>query len=591
MRLLRFYFVFSALTGFLLLVSCIGSSQKSITILETTDVHGEIFPYDFIEKHDTESSLASVVTYMNDLRESGITTLLLDNGDNLQGQPVEYYYNFIDTLSPHINSMALNYMGYEAGTVGNHDIEAGHPVYDRLKEEYSFPLLAANAVDTGTGEPYFNPYVIIEKKGLRIAVFGLTTPYIPNWLPPVLYSGMEFRDMVETARKWMPVIKEENPDLVIGMFHSGWEETDGRNSEESYLTENATASVAYNIPGFDIIFCGHDHRTTNEKIVNIAGDTVLIIDGGSHSRFLGRADITFSMDEKEGQVKKTVSGSLVEMADYRPDDKFLDKFSLNREIVSQYVDTEIGEASETISVRDAYFGPSAFMDLIHRVQMQVSGADISFAAPLSFDVQINKGPLTVSDMFKLYRFENMLYTISLTGEEVIRYLEFSYSGWLNTMKFADDNLLLFRTDDSGNPVVREGKGYLKNTYYNFDSAFGINYTVDVSKSPGSRVSVISMADGTPFEKGKNYSVAVNSYRANGGGGHLYSGAGLTGEELRNRYIRATGKDLRFYIMDYIMKTKNINPSVTVNWMIIPEKLVQKAKTTDYKLLFGTDAKQ
>ena len=588
---MRFNCISLVLSLLLLLFSCTGDYQKTVTILETTDVHGEIFPYDFIEKRATETSMASVVTYLNNLRENGVTTLLLDNGDNLQGQPVEYFYNFIDTLSPHINSSVMNYMGYEAATVGNHDIEAGHKVYDRLSKEYDFPLLAANAVDTRTGEPYFDPYVIIEKNGLRIAVFGLITPYIPNWLPDVLYSGIEFKDMVTTAEKWMPVIREQNPDIVIGLFHSGCEENEGSNTGESYLAENASSSVAYNVPGFDIIFCGHDHRAKKEKIVNRSGDTVLIIDGGSHSRFLGRADITFTRNKRGGKIKRTISGSLVEMDTYLPDDEFLDKFSASREAVARYVDTRLGEVSETMSVRESYFGPSAFMDLIHRVQIEVSGAEISFAAPLSFDVQINKGPVTVSDMFKLYRFENMLYTISLTGDEVTRYLEFSYSGWLNTMKSADDNLLLFRTDDSGKPVMSDGRAYLKNIYYNFDSAFGINYTVDVSKPPGSRVSIISMADGAPFKKDNNYKVAVNSYRANGGGGHLIAGAGLTEAELKNRYIGSTDKDLRFYIMDYIMKTKNIIPSFTDNWKIIPEQLAERARKFDYDLLFGTDVKQ
>ena len=570
MRLLRLYCIFPFLAGLFFLASCGSHDQRSITILETTDVHGEIFPYDFIEKLETKTSLASVVTYINELRRMGTTTLLLDNGDNLQGQPVEYYYNFIDTISPHINSLVMNSMGYEAETVGNHDIEAGHPVYDRLRKEYEFPLLAANAVDIETCEPYFDPYVIIQKNGIRIVVFGLITPYIPNWLPPVLYSGIEFKDMVETAGKWMPLIADEKPDLVVGMFHSGLDEINDRNPAEPYMSENETMSVAYNVPGFDIIFCGHDHRTENKKIVNIAGDSVLIIDGGSHSRYLGRADITLTRERKTGKIKKTIHGSLVEMTGYQPDERFLKSFSANIGTVKEYVDTKIGEVSETMSVRDAYFGPSAFMDLIHRVQMEVSGADISFAAPLSFDVQISKGPITVSDMFKLYRYENMLYTIRMTGDEVVRYLEYSYSGWLNTMRSENDNLLLFSTDESGKPVRREGRAYLKNTYYNFDSAFGINYTVDVSKPSGRRISVTTMADGSPFERSKYYNVAVNSYRANGGGGHLYSGAGLSQTELKKRFVKSTWKDLRYYIMEYVMKTKNIIPVVTDNWRIIPE---------------------
>ena len=206
--------------------SCTGPGEKNITIIGTTDIHGVILPYDFIEKKNLSVSLASMAAYIKNEGFNRNALVLLDNGDNLQGQPPVYYYNFIDTVSRHILAEAFNYLGYDAITVGNHDIEAGHSVYDRLIKEYNFPMLAANAVDISSGDPYFKPYTIIEKKGFRIAVFGLITPLVPTWLPPELYSGMEFRDMRETAEHWMPVIMKENPDLVVGLFHSGWDEPD-----------------------------------------------------------------------------------------------------------------------------------------------------------------------------------------------------------------------------------------------------------------------------------------------------------------------------------------------------------------------------
>ncbi len=125
--------------------------KQTITILQTTDVHGVILPYDFIEKKEIKASLASVSSYLKKVRDNITSVILLDNGDNLQGQPPVYYYNFIDTISPHLNAEVMNFLDYDAGTVGNHDIEAGHSVYDRLVKEYNFPLLAANAVNKITG--------------------------------------------------------------------------------------------------------------------------------------------------------------------------------------------------------------------------------------------------------------------------------------------------------------------------------------------------------------------------------------------------------------------------------------------------------
>jgi 2',3'-cyclic-nucleotide 2'-phosphodiesterase/3'-nucleotidase len=570
------------------LVSCSVTGKKIIRIFETTDIHGVILPYDFIENEKMNVSMASSFNYIRQIRNSKNATVLLDNGDNLQGQPEVYYYNFIDTISPHFLAEVMNYMEYDAGTVGNHDIEAGHAVYDRVAKEYNFPLLAANAVDIKTGKPYFKPYQIIKKDGLKIAVFGLVTPAIPNWLPPELYSGIEFKDMVETARKWMPVILNEKPDLIVGLFHSGWDRTEGKSERTNNLSENGSAAVAYNVPGFNIIFNGHDHKVANEKFVNSVGDTVLILNGGSRSEKLAEADVTIASRKIKGKRQIKISGQLINTADYKPDPEFITKFSQQYKVIGEYVNRVIGTSSATITSRDAYFGPSAFIDMIHSLQLEITGADISFAAPLSFDVQINKGPITVGDMFKLYRFENMLYTMSLSGNEIQKYLEFSYSGWLNTMKGPDDILLKFRTGKDGKPIITNEKAWLKNQSYNFDSAAGINYTVDVSKPEGERIEIKSFTDGRPFEKNKMYKVAVNSYRGNGGGGHFTEGAGIAKDELRKRLIASTDRDLRYYILKSIEAKKTINPVPLNNWKIIPEKWVSNARSSEYPMLFGKD---
>jgi 2',3'-cyclic-nucleotide 2'-phosphodiesterase / 3'-nucleotidase len=576
-----------ALLIFILFFSCSENGRKSIRIIETTDIHGVILPYDFIEKEELKASLASSFTYIKKAREEK-TTFLLDNGDNLQGQPEVYFYNFIDTLSPHFLAEAFNFMQYDAGTVGNHDIETGHAVYDRMKREYKFPLLAANAIDIKTGKPYFKPYQIIIRDGIKIAVFGLVTPEIPNWLPPELYSGIEFRDMVETAKLWMPVILGEKPDLVVGLFHSGWDKSKAESHRSDPAIDNGSEDVAYNVPGFDIIFTGHDHKIANEKFVNSVGDTVLILNGGSRSEKLAQADIILSSRKIKGKILKRMSGRIINVADYKPDPEFISKFAIQDKEIKEYVNRTIGNSSVTISSRDAYFGSSAFIDMIHTIQLEITGADISFAAPLSFDVRISKGPISVGDMFKLYRFENMLYTMSLSGEEIHKYLEFSYSGWLNTMKSPFDVLLKFKTGKDGKLLLTNGRAWLKNQSYNFDSAAGIDYTVDVSKPEGSRIVINGFSDGRKFEMNKMYKIAVNSYRGNGGGGHFTEGAGINKDELRSRLLSSTSRDLRYYILKSIEAKKTVGQKPLNNWKIIPEKWVKSAIPRESKLLFGTN---
>lgn len=569
----------------MMLVSCSETGYKSVSILQTTDIHGVILPYDYIENKKLETSLASSFTYIRKLKNERDAIILLDNGDNIQGQPAVYYYNFIDTISNHFLSDVMNYMGYDAGTVGNHDIEAGHAVYDRLVREYNFPLMAANAIDINTGKPYFKPYTIIVKDGIKFAVFGLVTPAIPTWLPPELYSGIEFRDMVETAKVWMPVILDEKPDIVIGLFHSGWDRSREELEKAEGMNENGSAAVAYNVPGFDVIFCGHDHRVANEKFVNINGDTILILNGGSRSEKMAQADILISSSKTKGRKHKVVEGKIIDLGEYEPDSEFMDKFGKNHSAIENYVSRVIGNSSAEISSRDSYFGPSAFVDMIHLAQLEITKADISFAAPLSFDVSISEGPVTVSAMFKLYRYENMLYTMKLTGEEIRKYLEYSYAEWFNSMTGPDDLLLNLRRTGDGKPLLTNGKAWFKNQSYNFDSAAGIDYIVDVSKPEGSRITIKGFSDGRSFVYDQFYTVAVNSYRGNGGGGHFTEGAGINKDELRLRLISSTDRDLRYYILKSIEAQKKIEPIILKNWKIIPENWVKKASEREYKLLF------
>jgi len=251
-------------------------NEGGLEIYVTTDLHGMLLPFDNTEGESTDRSLANLAWVVESGKKDNM--VLLDNGDILQGDPLAYYYNFIDTTSTHIIADILNHLGYDAATVGNHDIEAGHAVYDRVRSEYNFPMLAANAIEIKTGVPYFKPYAVIEKKGMKVVVFGLITPSVPRWLPESLYRGIRFENMVATARKWMPAIQAENPDLVIGLFHSGMGDERERGDDE-----NSTLAVAMNVPGFDVIFCGHDHRQDVREVTNSAGEKVLVLDGGSRA--------------------------------------------------------------------------------------------------------------------------------------------------------------------------------------------------------------------------------------------------------------------------------------------------------------------
>mgnify|MGYP000130254672 FL=1 len=563
------------------LILSVAAQEKvvKLKIVETSDVHGNYYPYNFITRHEWKGSLARIYSFVQKEREQYKENLiLLDNGDILQGQPTAYYYNYIDTVSPHLCSEMMNFMKYDAGNMGNHDVETGRAVFDRWIATCDFPVLGANIIDMSTGKPHLASYKVLERDGVKIVVLGMITPAIPAWLSENLWKGLRFDDMEETARKWMKIIREkENPDLVIGLFHAGQEAF----KMSGKYNENASLNVAKNVPGFDIVLMGHDHARECKKVMNVAGDSVLIIDPASNGIVLSNVDVTLKL--KDGKVQsKDIKGELTETEAYGISEDFMKRFAPQYETVQKFVSKKIGTFTESISTHPAFFGPSAFIDLIHTLQLDITGADISFAAPLSFDAEIKKGDVFVSDMFNLYKYENMLYVMTLSGKEIKDFLEMSYYMWTNRMKSPEDHLLWFKKKP------REGaedRASFQNFSFNFDSASGIIYTVDVTKPQGEKITITSMADGSPFRMDKIYKVALNSYRGNGGGELLTKGSGIPQEDLKGRIIFSTDKDLRFYLMNYIEKKGTMDPKALNQWKFVPEKWTVPAAQRDSEYLF------
>ncbi|MDE5686537.1 MAG: 5'-nucleotidase C-terminal domain-containing protein [Paramuribaculum sp.] len=558
--------------------------SKHLQIAYTTDVHGCFFPTNYSTLTDGEGSLARIMTAVDSLRSrpEGKELLLLDNGDILQGQPTAYYYNYIDTTATHLVSEILNYMGYDATTIGNHDVETGHPVYDRFRRSNSMPMLGANVIDINSGEPYFQPYAVFDRNGIRVAVLGMITPGIPSWLPEILWSGLRFDDMTETARKWIPIIKEkEHPDIIVGLFHSGHNEA----STTGNVIENASVKVAREVPGFDVILMGHDHRLYNETITNVEGKSVKVLNPANNARYLGLVDIDIEVNESDNAIQqKSIRTGLIDVRRIEPSQDFMNQFRPQCEAVHSFVNRTIGECQTDLSADDAFFGPSKFMSLLHKLQLEISGADISFAAPLSFGAMIRKGPVRVSDMFTLYKYENMLYVMELTGAEIKNYLEESYSLWTAQLKPGQPHIINFASDS---PTASDNR--LSNPAYNFDSAAGVNYTVDITKPKGEKITITGMSDGRVFDPAAKYTVAVNSYRGNGGGDLLTKGAGISHEELSGRVMRATEKDLRYYLIKEIEKNPVIEGSQISNWKFIPEQTAAEAIAIDRKILFSPES--
>lgn len=575
----------AVITGCLLVLgtssaNAMTTKEKTIDLkfIETSDVHGSFFPYDFINRKPKAGSLARVATYVNQLRsQHGENVILLDNGDILQGQPVNYYSNYVDTTSANIAAQVVNYLRYDAQTIGNHDVETGHRVYDKWVSATHCPILGANVIDTKTNKPYLKPYTILKRGGARIAIIGLLTPAIPNWLGENLWSGLRFEEMVSSARQWMRVVKEqEKADIVIGLFHSG---KDGGITTPHYK-EDAALAVAREVPGFDVVFFGHDHTRYADAVTNSEGKLVACLDPANNAMSVAQADLQLVKKKGHWCVKES-QWKLVDVADLPVDNDFVDHFSAFNETVKAYANRVIGTFENTISTRDSYFGNSAFNDLILNLELSITKADVAFNAPVSFDVAIKKGAVRVADMFNLYKYENQLFVMRLTGKEIRKALEMSYDLWVNTMTSPNDHLLLLDSQTRGD---QQRLGF-KNFSFNFDSAAGIDYEVDVTKPNGQKVKVLKMSNGEPFDENKYYKVAVNSYRANGGGELLTRGAGIAKDDLDDRIVWRSEYDLRHYLMEEIKRLGTLNPQPNTNWRFVPEQWTQEAAKRDRQLLF------
>ncbi|MCM1502505.1 MAG: 5'-nucleotidase C-terminal domain-containing protein [Bacteroidales bacterium] len=586
--------IFIVIWSFAAILSACGPKDGEYTLhlFTTNDVHGRYFDSLYVDGAPVQGSLLAVSHYMDSLRaELGAeNVVLVDAGDCLQGDNAAYYFNYVDTTTRHLYARMVEYIGYDAITVGNHDIETGHPVYDRMRKELSMPFLAGNALCTddegnviknadGTPKPYFQEYTILKRNGLKIAVVGFTNPNMKNWLSENIWHGMTFESLIPMVQEDVDrIVAKEHPHVVIVSVHSGTGEGNGS------MYESQGLDLFKSLRGVDFLVCSHDHRPFIAQ-----SDSICLINSGSHCRNLGHGVIKLTV-EKGKCVAKNVSAELIPVNKNLVNEEMRAKFAKDYEAVKAFTLTPVGNLKVDLRTRDSYRGMSDYMNLIHTLSLWKSGADMSFAAPLTFNGFVHSGVLLYNDLFTIYPYENQLFAVKMTGKEIKDYLEFSYDTWINTItgrKGSDEHLLkIVNADD---PRTGQSRWSFVNRSYNFDSAGGINYTVDVTAPAGERVKIRSFVNGKEFADDAEYTVAMTSYRANGGGG-LMRAAGIAADELDGRVV-ARYAEIRNLLYDYLNEAGTIDPDVIGDanvigaWNFVPEVVAGPAMEKDMQLLF------
>ena len=575
----KFLYLFLSLA---LLISCSGpkcpDGEYTLHLYTTNDVHGRYFDSLYVS-NKTKPSLLAVNHIIDSVRNAvgQENVILVDAGDCLQGDNAAYYFNYVDTQTKHLYARMVEYMKYDAIAVGNHDIETRHPVYDRIVKEMKVPFLAANARRVSNSLPYFQEYVMLDKNGLKVAVIGFTNPNIKAWLAPSIWSGIEFKSLLPFVQETVDrVQKKEKPDVTVVLVHSGTGKGDGS------IYESQGLDLYNSLEGVDFLVCSHDHSP-----YIASKDGIALINSGSHCRNVGHGVITVQV--KDGKVvSRKISAENVPVNKNLVDRQMGEYFRADYEAVKTFTKKEIGTLETELRTRDSYMGMCDYMNLIHTLSLSCTPAQLSMAAPLTFDGIVKPGTLLYNDLFTIYPFENQLFVVKLSGQEVKDYLEYSYDNWINSIKTSDEHLLKI----SQRPDYRTGvMGWsFVNRAYNFDSCGGLVYDVDVTRPKGERISIKSMADGSSFSLDDTYNVAMTSYRASGGGKIMSDGAGVCTDNIAERVV-AYHKEIRNILYDYLMEHGTINSSVIGNpavighWDFVPSELARPAIERDMNLVF------
>ncbi|MFF7091445.1 bifunctional metallophosphatase/5'-nucleotidase [Streptomyces rubradiris] len=527
--------------------------RYSLTVMGTTDLHGHVFNWDYFkdaeysDKAGNAMGLARIATLVNQVREEKgrRNTLLLDAGDTIQGTPLTYYYAKVDPITAkggpvHPMARAMNAIGYDAAALGNHEFNYGIETLRKFEDQLDFPLLGANAVDAKSLRPAFPPYFmktfhVPGAKPVRVAVLGLTNPGIAIWDKAYVQGKLAFPGLEEQAAKWVPKLRSMGADVVVVSAHSGTSGTSSYGDQVPYV-ENAAAEVARRVPGIDAILVGHAHVEIPElKVVNEeTGRTVVLSEPLCYAERLTLFDIELEFRKGRWEVE-SVSASLRDSRTVADDPEITRLLADQHQTVVAYVNQVVGRATETLTTVEARYKDVPVIDLITKVQEDVVKAALAGteyaalpvlaqASPFSRTSEIPAGDVTIRDLSSLYVYDNTLVAKLLTGAQLRAYLEYSAEYYVQTAPGAAVDVEKL-TNAGGRPD------------YNYDYVSGLSYDIDIAQPAGSRIRNLTFG-GAPLDDDGQFVLAVNNYRANGGGAfpHVASAKELWSEstEIRTR---------------------------------------------------------
>ena len=519
-----------------------------LTILATSDIHGYIRPTDFSTKLQNKPFGAlKVATVLKKEKETARGPVLtIENGDYIQGSPLSYFIaKHRKKLNPDDLATVFNMMAYDVGVIGNHEFNYGKDYLVQAIEAANYPVLAANILNE-SGEPAFGKaYEIIKKDGIKIAVLGLTTTYIPNWEHPSHIKGLTFKNGVETAKDWVPHLRAL-ADVVVVSYHGGFEkDLETGEITEPLTGENEAHQLMMDVPGIDALITGHQHRLIATKINGIP-----VIQPGYRGEAVGKIVLTL---KKNGQGAYFVShseASLIETGKAIPDAAITKRLAALFEETDDWLDQPLGRVEGDMSIQDAHRVRAVehpYVEFIQKVQMEATGTDISGTA-----LFVNEGKgfgeqITMRDVVTNYTYPNTLAVLKVTGADIRAALEHSAT--------------YFKAGEDGSVRINPDFIHPKPQYYNYDMYEGIDYTINAKKPSGERI-VQLMYHGKDIQPDDELEITLNQYRAVGGGNYpMYTA---------DKIIREVQIDMSELIADYLVKHPVIKATTNQNFKVIAE---------------------
>ena len=554
----------------------------TISVVATSDVHGNVLNFDYGTNAAPSKGqgLAKVSTYVKGLRATNPNVMLIDNGDTIQGTPLAYYYNMIDKTTTYPMSAVMGAMGYDSWTLGNHEFNYGLEVLNRIKDDakaQGIDVLSANtykADNKNFVKPYTMKSFVVNGKTISVAVLGLTTKTISSWEDPAHYDGLHFNDLVDEAKKWVPIVKADGADVIIVAAHTGEE------GVADIIPENQAKALATQVSGIDAIVAGHAHSTLNDiNLKNPEGKVVPILEPGKWAQNVSQIDIAVNA---AGIVTGLTTKNVV-MGTIAEDHDITALIAPYQAKTLEYTSTKLGQSTGEYKGNKQITEPTEIMELINKVQAGAAGTQLSIAAPLSLSSYIPKGDITIKDIMGVYVYENFLYGVKMNGKQIKDWMEY-------TVRYYK------RTSNSTDPIVKDTD--LNIADYNLDQLYGASYDIDLTEPAGAIDSVTKkMISGNRIKNLKFngrlvkdsdvFTVAINNYRYNGGGGFM-AAAGISSVDtslVTYDSAKALGDDgqVRSLMMKYVKDNKTITPSSAKNWKISASSIHQEVPVTGIAL--------